>query len=231
MSVEPILAYLRAAAASEKGAAARESLPFVTVSRQAGVGGTSLANLLAQRLSLLEGKPWRVFDRELCEEVAVDPKLSVTIESLMREIYRASFEEYVAHFILDESPQAAVVKSMLQTVRAAALTGRAVIVGRGGSLVTRGMALGVHIRLVRPRSQRVAALRDRFSFSQKQAEQECERIDASRRRLAKDYFARDIDDPLLYDAVWNVDRVPLETVADLTARLTLDRSCPLVPAP
>src|SRR3954467_2537422 len=54
-----------------------QPFPFVTISRQAGAGGRSLAEKLAQRLTLLDpAKPnepaWAAWDHQLIEKCAKD---------------------------------------------------------------------------------------------------------------------------------------------------------------
>ncbi|MDE2039345.1 MAG: cytidylate kinase-like family protein [Elusimicrobia bacterium] len=222
MGVEGLFGYLQAAAQA-KNAETFSPQPFVTLSRQAGAGSTEVASALARRLSEIEGRPWTVVDRALCEEVAADRNLSVTLDNLMREIYREPIEDYITYLLLKQSSQGAVTKAVFQTLRAAALSGRTVIVGRAGSLVTRDLSLGVHIRLVMPRPQRVSNLERWLGLPAQEAERECARRDADRRQLVKSYFKKEIDDPLLYDAVWNAGRLSAEAIAELTARLVLLR--------
>jgi len=50
---------------------ANESFPLITISREMGSGGKSTANLIATYL----GKPWKVYDHELIDEIAKDKDL------------------------------------------------------------------------------------------------------------------------------------------------------------
>jgi cytidylate kinase len=54
---------------------------------------------------------------------------------------------------------------------------------------------------------------DFSSLSAREALKTLRRQERDRTRLIKNYFNEDISDPLLYDAVWNTDRVPVEVIA------------------
>lgn len=225
--LEAVASLLRAAGAEGSvGRPARGNEPFVTVSRQAGSGGTRLARLLLAELER-RGDPrlrgWRLYGRELCEALARDERLSVDLDALLREAYRGEVEDALARVIGDLSPQSAVLGRLFKVIRAAAAAGRAVIVGRGASCATARLPLGVHVRLVAPRRTRLAAFMHGTRLGKEDAERRLDELDRSRAALVKKQFGRDIDDPLLYDATYNVDRVPLERVAREVADLVVLR--------
>ena len=191
--------------------------PFVTISRQAGAGGHSLAEALLTRMEKEPDpffKGWQMFDQELCKRISEDPKLKVSMQSLLTEEYRTQVEDLLAGMIVGGSSQEAVVKKTFETVRTLATFGKVILVGRAGSCVTVGLPLGVHVRLVAPEPVRIQRMSDRLHLSPEDAVRKAVRKqDQDRARLVKDYFNRDIDDPLLYDTVWNTGRVPVESVA------------------
>ena len=181
----------RAGAASEQPAR-----PFITISRQAGAGGRTLARALAGRLNEVDpGEwPWAVWDRELVEKVAREEHIPVTlIESLELEGPRQSaFREFLASLSatndaahLDEFQ---VFRRVAQTVRALARAGRAVIVGRGSVYATAGLAGGVHVRLVAPLQERVAHMARVLNCSEGDAAAEVRRIDRYRETFHRRYW-------------------------------------------
>jgi cytidylate kinase len=220
---ERLKSYLESTAFQERAReGARLPQPFVTISRQAGAGGLTLAEAIQKEMDrdadpLLRG--WNILDKDLCEEVAADRKLSVSMDALMKETFRTEFEDYVMQFVTDESPQAAVTAKVFKTLRAAAAAGKVIIVGRAANCVTRRLPLGVHVRLVASKTWRQGHLMKLLKIGRTDGERHMEALDASRRRLVDQYFHRDIDDPLLYDATWNVETVPCETLARLTVEL------------
>jgi len=212
----------------------REYRPFVTISRQTGAGGHTLARVLAQAMRqgddpLFQG--WQVFDRELCETLMRDPKLRVSIQSLLTEAYRSQIEDAIFSLLGGETPRDVVVRKLFETIRALAAIGRVIIVGRAGMCVTRGLPDGVHLRLVAPEPVRIARMRERLHVGEHAAREMIGAQDHDRARLVRDHCHRDIDDPLLYDATWNTQTVPFEAIAaSLIALIRHRADAPPAPA-
>lgn len=227
VDMDRLTAYLAAAAHQRPQNRQEPTEPFITISRQAGASGRSLATALLEAMKA-DGRPlflgWHAFDDELCEVVATDPKLSVLADSLIDEKFRGSFEDYLARSIAGLTPQMAVFKKIFETVRGLAAGGKAIIVGRAGRHVTRDLEAGVHIRLVAPRPMRRSMVMKRYGLDEREAEKKMAALDESRRKLVKDYFSKDIDDPLLYDAVFNVGAMPIETAARMILQLAAERA-------
>ena len=224
-----VLGYLKSSAFQEAaaGAVRFQPQPFITISRQAGAGGSSLAEAILQEMKgrggfLFDG--WRVLDRDLCEILAKDPELTVFLDALARERFRGQLEDYLAQMIARETPQLVVLKRIFKTIRAAASVGKVIVVGRGGCCVTRGLPLGIHIRLVAPRPERLEAIMRRYGLERRKADNELEDEDLSRARLVRTCFNRDIADPLLYDATWNTAAVPMASIAAHVAEMVREKA-------
>lgn len=208
-------------------------LPFITISRQAGAGGRSLARTLIAALDREEDPLWRrwlTLDQELCRALADDPELCVSIDSLLREEYRSPLEDYAAQLVAGLSPQETILRKEFRLVRAVAQAGKAVIIGRAGCLLTRDLPAGVHLRLTASLATRRARLSEAFGLTESEAERWVREQDESRARLFTVRFKRDIEDPLLYDAAWNTDSVGLEDIAAATIALLKARTARLTPA-
>jgi cytidylate kinase len=209
------------ATAFQRGRVARTEeplgqLPFITLSRQAGARGGSLARAILAEFEkhpdepLLQG--WSSFDEELCRIIVSDPELNVSFHELVSEDFRTRAEDFVS-VLLGKSFQDDVQKKIAVTLRQLALGGKAILIGRGGVAITRDLARGIHIRLVAKREGRIRHMMESFDISEKEAARRVDDQDRSRAMLMKKRFNRNINDPLLYDAVWNTDRVPLEVIA------------------
>src|SRR5271155_4889586 len=79
---------------------ARRPMPLaITISREAGAGGTTIAGMLADRLtaagSASASTPWAVFDSNLAKQVLEDHKLSPHLEAFMTEEAKLPIEEIV----------------------------------------------------------------------------------------------------------------------------------------
>ena len=170
--------------------------PFVTISRQAGAGGRSLARVLADRLNQLDpaDHPWTVWDRELVEKVAQEEHIPVSlVESLEIEGPRRSvFQDFLASLSarndaadLDEFQ---VYRRVAHAVRGLARAGRAIIVGRGGVYATADLPGGVHVRLVAPLQDRVTQMAGVLGVSEEEAAAEVRRLDRHRETFHRRYW-------------------------------------------
>jgi len=231
LSTEGVQRFLRGqSAALDEARNPRGGLfPFVTLSRQAGAGGHALAQAIvkeADRLGREEAlfHGWQIVDQGLVERLLEDPKLHVTLRELMDEAFHTEIEDYVNTLIAGTSPQRLVYRRVFETVRKLATGGKAVILGRAGSVVTRGLPGGVHIRLIASRPTRIQAMMERYKLGHMEAERQMDELDASRARLLRTYFHHDIDDPHLYDAVWNADSCRLAAIARAVVSVARDKA-------
>ncbi|MEI6788179.1 MAG: cytidylate kinase-like family protein [bacterium] len=203
--------------------------PFVTVSRQAGAGGHLLSYvILTEFLKHKAANPvfegWHVFDKELTEVVAQDPLLQSHIAGLVAEKYKSQFNDFVESLFTGQSEMYLLQRTTFKVVRMLALIGKVIMVGRGGSLVTADLHQGIHIRLVAPEGHRIVWMMKRFKLNKEDARSGIERQDAERRKLIKLFFQRDIEDPLLYDMVWNTGKVGLDVITRSTIELIKQRA-------
>jgi cytidylate kinase len=191
-------------------------LPFITISRDSGAGGRTLAQSLLDEFAKRQGSPvfedWSVFDGALCERVASDPELNVGLRELLDESSLNAAEDMVA-VLLGKTPQRDIHRKVIETIRELALVGRSIIIGRGGAGITRDLATGIHVRLVAPLAVRV----EREAAEGGAATEEVTRIvqerDRNRASFVKRVCGHDINDPLLYDAVYNTERTPIDVIS------------------
>jgi cytidylate kinase len=196
--------------------------PFVTISRQAGAGGHSLAEALLKVFTdqadaeLFGG--WQVFDRKLCEIVAANPAYEGSMESLLAEEYRTKTEELLRQLMGTSLDQDRLMFYVFRVVTAVASIGKSIIVGRAGSELTREMQAGVSVRLVAPEEYRIRGVMEHYGINDEGAARiRAKKLDTSRARLLKSHFGVNIDDPERYDVVWNTARVPMQTIAESVA--------------
>ena len=62
-----------------------------------------------------------------------------------------------------------------------------------------------------------------FSISEREASRWVDDQDRSRRRMVSSRFGKDIDDPLLYAAVWNTDDLSLEVIARCVSEMVREK--------
>jgi cytidylate kinase len=234
-SIENIERYIRAHAATHATRDHAESpltasRPFMTISRQAGSGAHDLADTIVDVFSRKDDADtfhgWQIYDRTICEIVAEDPMFAGSLDSLIEEEYRTKTNDFFHQMLVATADQNMVMERVFLVVRAVAGMGRAIIIGRGGAHVTAGMAHRVAIRLVAPQEQRVAKVMASRGLDEREARSDISKRDADRARMVKRHFNADIQDPLGYDATWNVASTTYEEIADAVADLVRHRVGP-----
>jgi cytidylate kinase len=198
----------------------------VTISRQAGAGGHTLAQRLIERFNeqdheLFAG--WQVYDQRLCEIVAEDPKMEASLDSLLSEEYRTAAGDFFRQVIAPTIDQDVLMARVFEVIRAVAATGKGVIIGRGSSQVTKDLPYGVRIRLVAPEALRLDRLMELHGIDRRAARQQAKRIDQHRARLLQARFGVDIDDPTNYDAIWNTGSASIDEISSTVLTLILHR--------
>jgi cytidylate kinase len=210
------------------GSASSQLRPFVTISRQAGAGGHSLAKILIQKFEEQPDKElfggWEMFDQKLVAMVADDPGLRVSVETLLGEQYHKAADDFFRQLLGSTTHQDIVMNRMFRLVRTLAEVGRAVIVGRAGSEVTRGLGPSVSVRLVASEDARLKRMMELHDQNEKKATAALDKHDSGRARLLKRHFHADIDDPLRYDAIWNTEIVAFEDIAESIVVLLRSRA-------
>ena len=203
-------------------------LPFVTISREVCAGGHLLAHAIQAEIvkendrELFEG--WHVFDRDLCEIIAADPSLEATMESLLAEAHRSEFKEFVDSLFTGRAHQYTVYKKTFRIVRALTSLGKVIIVGRAGACVTGDLPSGIHIRLIAPEAKRVHRLMKKLGLEHDEALTLLHSQEEDKRALVKEYFNKNIEDPTLYDVVWNSANVDMHDICHSTIDLIKRRA-------
>ena len=225
VSFEKYRAYL--VSQKDRPSGSRPHQPFVTISRQAGAGAETVARLLADKLnakSATDEQPWTVFDKNLIGKVLEDQNMPQEIARHVHEDKDTTLKALVGELLGMHPSMWTIFHHTSDTILKLARIGRCIIVGRGGSIITAKLKGGRHVRLVAPESVRLAHLKSHLKMEDKAAEKYLHDEDAGRRRYVKTNFDRDIDDPLLYDAVLNTATLGFERTADTLAAMIAAKS-------
>jgi cytidylate kinase len=125
--------------------------------------------------------------------------------------------DYIGNALGLHPPLFELVGKTNETIITLARLGNCVIVGRGGNLLTKNMALGFHVRLVAPYEWRLKHLRKARILDEKEAAAYIKETDKGRRRYIDDHFDVDVDDALQYDCVINTGLMSFEAAAAMIA--------------
>jgi len=191
---------------------------IVTVSRQYGAGGLSVASTIAAALG------YRFADREIVEQAAarvgidrdlaehLDERVPALVEKVGLALAAASPEfGLVAPPASDDRLLAAEVRHVLESMAAA---GGFVVLGRGGQAALRDLPDACHLQLVADARDRAARVERSQGLTEGGAREACRRVDAERAGYVRRFYGVDITDPLLYDAVLNTSRLGVEGAAE-----------------
>jgi cytidylate kinase len=178
-----------------------QALKFVTISREAGAGGSQIGRRLGERLG------WEVFGQNLLDRIADRFHLSRSMLDLVDETHPSWVYDvlgtWMDHRLI---PHEKYVACLGRVILAAARRGRAVFVGRGAQFLLPRKEL-LAIRLVASPDFRLQQIMEYRRLSAADARRYMAELDNGRREFVEKFFHRDITDPHHYDLVINVDRL------------------------
>jgi Cytidylate kinase-like family len=225
MKVDVFGSYLQSQAALPEAARERQPLA-ITISREVGAGGRTIAELLGQKLTAAEktpaSSPWAVFDANLAKHVLEDHKLPPNLVQFMTEDARLLPVEAIVEEVLGLHPASwTLVQHTTQTILRLAGLGRTILVGRGANVITARLPNVFHVRLVAPLATRIRHTANYYQLNEPEAAKFVREQDNARRRYVRRYFNCEIDDPTLYDVTLNTGRLDFARAAELIAQLAL----------
>ncbi|MCX6235044.1 MAG: cytidylate kinase-like family protein [Bacteroidetes bacterium] len=202
-----------------------ESLPVVTISREAGCAGTEIAGMLALRLDALhkgkgKSQTWRVVNKEIIHDSAkaldLDPSMisqlfkgekkgiiDDMVSSMSRKYYKSDWK---------------IRKTITDIIRTIADLGYVIIVGRAGVVIARDYPKSLHIKLHAPQEWRTEVIQARHNISYQEARDYVNETDKSRIKLLSD-FKCDKADCYLFDAVLNCKSLSKEQIVEIIIKL------------
>ena len=199
---------------------ARTDGPFVTISRESGTAGSTLAQALLESLAREKTeRPWAVYSGNLIEEMLRTNDLPPHLARFLPEDRIPEFDASVGEFVGLHPNLWALVAKTNELIRQLARAGHAIILGRGAAFATAGIRHGVHVRLVASEQHRAACTARWLALSPENALMHNAARNGARRRYVRATFNADIADPTAYDLVLNAERLSLETMAQFIAQL------------
>ena len=179
----------------------------VTVAREYGSGGASIATRLAERLG------YELLDRAVVERIAALAKVGREVagrfdehvdpwaQRLSRALWYGGFEAVsVVDGEVVNSDRVAVLSALI--VKEAAAAGRCVIVGRGAQCLLRGRADTFHVFVYAPREERARRLQGRLAPGA-DIEFALDEVDRERGAYTRRYCGGNWLDPHLYHLMVN----------------------------
>jgi len=191
--------------------------PYVSISREAGAGGSALAQRVGELLR------WEVLNREVLDHIADKFKVP---RATLGAVDHSTWNWFVEVFGKWIDPRLVTHSEYIvhlgQVIVLAAQHSSKVFVGRGAQYFL-PVDRGVSVFLVAPLAMRIARIREVHHSSDAEARRYIHDTDQIRRDLIKVHFNHEIGDPHSYDLVINRSRTSIETAAQLVAELCRQR--------
>jgi cytidylate kinase len=203
-------------------------MPVITIARQYGAGGSSVARILAERLGA------DLVDKELIAEVARRAELppeqvAATDEhpsGLLQRLVTSLGPLAVASGVAWEAPYPDpaydprwhILDLTRKLIVEVARGGNAVIVGRGAAVVLKDRRDAVHVFLYAPESIRIETVMARETVSERAARSRIHQIDANRAAYLRQVYGVDWRDPLQYSLMLNTGSLGYERTAAVILR-------------
>ena len=202
-------------------------MAVITMARQLGSGGASVAQRVAEMLG------WRLLDRALVERIAEDLNVAPDQVDLHDERVE-TFVERLGQYLSEGFPEVLPVpvlpplspelaaRAARKVISAVVEEGPAVIVGHGSQGLLQSDPRAFHVLVHAPLELRITRAAERFGVGRREAEERIRQSDSDRRRYIREHFEVEWLDPALYDLCVNTSRLGVERAAE-TIRHSADR--------
>ena len=205
----------------EKEEAVVKPAPCITVSREAGSGGSEIARQLAKELDMdIIGSQIirQIAERtDMSEKViaSLDEKEVRLIDTMMDSFFKARHiwpNEYLRH--------------LTHVIGTIGQQGNAIIVGHGAQFIL-PEAETFRLRVIAPREVRVKNVMRDSNYNQERAESYVDTAEANRSAYIRQHFHVDWTTPGLYDLILNTGNMGIEgAVAAVKAAFLVWRALP-----
>ncbi len=189
--------------------------PFITLSREYGVGAFELAEKVVHIINdkYKSSPEWAAYDRSILDKIMDDLGLSESLAQTLTDNSRKKMTDFIQTAFSKFPPQVAVYRKLVETIRTLAIHGNVVIVGRAGNVITRDMTKGFHVRIVAPLSFRADRISRTHNIKHPDAEKLIIEKDAKRDGFIEEYVKHDNREPLNYHIVVNLGQMTVDEAA------------------
>jgi cytidylate kinase len=177
------------------------SRPTVTISRRFGCEGYPLSEQLKTLFEARTGETWNIFDKALLELVSADEHLSMKVLTDVGN--PSSSADAIGFLVPGYLRHSDVFKHIPKYMIRIAQAGNAIIVGRGGAVITQKLDNCFHFRLEADLDFRVASMARRLEVSEAEARQLVKDNEKTREKFLEGFLRASLTDATIYDAVYN----------------------------
>jgi len=177
------------------------SRPAITISRRFGCEGYPLCEQLKTLLDARTGEIWNIYDKALLEMVSQDEHLSMKVLSDLGN--PSSSADGIGFLVPGYLRQSEVFKHIPKYIVRIAQAGNAIIVGRGGAIITQRLNNCYHFRLEADLDFRVATIARRMEIPEAEARQLVMENEKTREKFLEAFLHTSPADAAIYDAIYN----------------------------
>jgi len=169
--------------------------PLITISREMGSGGRPIAELVIKKL----GKPWRLYHKDLIDEIAKKAKLEKKLIAEIDEKKRPMIEEIIFDLFGKKYVSlTSYYQALVRVLTEIGQRGYAVIIGRGANFL---FPKALNVRIICQMKQRIAWEMKYEKISKEEAIERIKKSDEERRAFVQSLFHHDIKKAHHYDLI------------------------------
>ncbi len=226
-SYEKARIYIEQHSAEEEKAQKRRQHPgpTITISRETGIGASTICESLVKyfnKHAVEDYKDWVYFDRDLMEKIMEDHHLPEHFRKFLADEKPAK-STWVGEIIGVSPARLSILRKTSQTIKKIAEYGNAIIVGRGANIILANKPNTFHIRMVAPLSFRIDNAMKLYKHDRRKISEFIKEEDEARKNYIMKYFHKNIEDPLLYHTVINVNLLEVEEIAQMIGSCVVKR--------
>lgn len=195
-----------------------QRLPTVTISRQTGTRGRSIAHKLREAMNATQPAseiPWTVFDENLVQKILEDHNLPRELEKFMPDDHVSEIESSINEILGRHPSQWTLFEHTVETIVHLSRIGHAIIVGRAGNKITHGLSNVLNVRFIGSLAKRIERVARLQGIKRPEAVTFIKKEDAARKHYLQQHFSADIEDALSYDLVINTDELSDEAIVQI----------------
>jgi cytidylate kinase len=204
----------------------REIFPCITISRQTGAGSYEVSERLIKILdkySKESEQKWTYFNKELIQKVIEDHNLPQIVSNYLAESKYSHINDAVYELLGVKPSDWTLIQKTTETVLQIGRMGKAIIVGRGGNIITSKLPNSFHVRLVAPLEKRIEHVKNVFGFSRDKAIEYINKEDKARNHYLKNHFFHSADDVTLYHIILNTGLLTYDQTAEIIASAVMKK--------
>ncbi len=188
-----------------------EQKPAITISRQFGAEAFPLAETLKDLLEKKTGDSWTIFDKALIEKISSETSLSEQLVTNMGDASKAL--DALATMIPGMHTHSDAFQVLTRYVIRIALDGNAIIVGRGGAIITQHLSHCFHFRIEAPLEHRMRSIQKRLNIPYEKSKKLVIDNQKISERFIEDLLNSSIADTRFYHALFNSSKSEVSRIA------------------